>query len=98
VTACSATVELPAYLRPFADGAATVRVDFEGTTVAELLAALFRLHPGIEDRIFDERGRVRPHVNVFVGAESIRFTGGLETPVPPGERVTVLPAVSGGQQ
>jgi molybdopterin synthase sulfur carrier subunit len=39
---------------------------------------------------------VRPHVNVFVGTESIRFTGGLNTPVPDGAEIWIVPAVSGG--
>jgi len=54
------------------------------------------VHPGVRDRVMDEQGRVRPHVNVFVGHESIRWTGGLETPIPPDAELFILPAVSGG--
>ncbi|MGQ0507597.1 MAG: ubiquitin-like small modifier protein 1 [Myxococcaceae bacterium] len=92
----SVTVELPAYLRSYADGVARVELSMNGATVKEVLDALFTRHPGLRDRVLDEREQVRLHVNIFVGAESIRFTGGLETKVPDGERVTVLPAVSGG--
>jgi molybdopterin converting factor small subunit len=43
-----------------------------------------------------ETGEVRQHVNVFVGDENIRFSGGLTTPVRDGAVLTILPAVSGG--
>jgi molybdopterin converting factor small subunit len=46
--------------------------------------------------VLTEEGRLRPHVNVFVGEESIRFLEGLETPLPDGCEVAILPALSGG--
>jgi molybdopterin converting factor small subunit len=39
---------------------------------------------------------VRRHVNLFVDRESIRDTGGLDTPLAPGAVLSVIPAVSGG--
>lgn len=53
-------------------------------------------HPGVRDRVLTEQGEVRPHVNVFVGDESIRYTGGLATPLGEGAEVSIVPAVSGG--
>jgi molybdopterin converting factor small subunit len=53
-------------------------------------------HPGVWDRVLTEEGAVRQHVNVFVGDESIRYTGGLDTPVPPSAVISIVPAVSGG--
>jgi molybdopterin converting factor small subunit len=50
----------------------------------------------VRDRILTEQGEVRPHVNVFVGDQSIRDTGGLATPVPDGAEIAIIPAVSGG--
>jgi molybdopterin converting factor small subunit len=47
-------------------------------------------------RLLTEQGELRPHVNVFVGTESIRHTGGLDTPLSPDSEVIVLPSVSGG--
>jgi molybdopterin converting factor small subunit len=52
----------------------------------------------VRDRVLDEQGRVRPHVNVFVGAESIRETGGLETPLGAGSELHIIAAVSGGEE
>ena len=90
------TIELPTALRPYARGSPTLVLDRRYTTVGEALHALADRWPGVLDRIIDERGEVRPHVNVFVGAESIRFLGGLEAPLPEGSTVTIVPAVSGG--
>ena len=65
-------------------------------TVGDVLAALRPAYPGVHDAALDERGAIRQHVNVFVGAENVAFAEGLATPVPPGVEVWILPAVSGG--
>jgi sulfur-carrier protein len=87
---------LPGYLQPFAEGKATVEIDGSAITVGAALEALFACYPGVRDRVMTERGEVRQHVNVFVGDESIRYTGGLATPIDDAAEVTILPAVSGG--
>jgi molybdopterin converting factor small subunit len=89
----SIRVNLPGPLTALAGGASSV--DVEGATVGEALQAVFALHPPLRDRILDDRGRVRPHVNVFVGNRSIRESG-LATPLPDGSAVSLIPAVSGG--
>ena len=92
----SVTVSLPGALRPVAGGAARVTLDAPGATVGDVLGALFARHPALRDRVVTELGQVRVHVNVFVGAESIRLGQGLATPVADGDVVSILPAVSGG--
>ena len=87
---------IPGYLRNFTRGQARVGVDGPHTTVGEALESLWRIHPGVRDRVVTEQGAVRPHVNVFVGTESIRHSGGLSTPVPDGSEISLVPAVSGG--
>jgi len=87
---------IPGYLRTFTGGQSRIGLERSPATVGEALAALWALHPGVRDRIVDERGEVRQHVNVFVGEESIRFSGGLATAVPPGAEIWIVPAVSGG--
>jgi molybdopterin converting factor small subunit len=87
---------LPSYLRPFAGGTARLELDARPSTVGEALALLGSLHPGVRDRVLTERGEVRPHVNVFVGEESIRYSGGLGTPLPDQAEISIVPAVSGG--
>lgn len=90
------TIELPGQLRDLNDGRATVELAETPPTVGDALAALREAAPAVYDRIATERGQVRRHVNLFVGTEEVRQTGGLETPLSDGDRITVLPAVSGG--
>ena len=90
-------IHVPSALREHTDDASTVVVPADGATVGSALESLFALHPGLRDRLLTERDRVRPHVAIFVGSESIRYTGGLDTPVAEGAEITIVPAVSGGQ-
>ena len=66
--------------------------DVPGATVGEVLRELERRHPPIVGWILDERGSVRPHVNVFVNGERVRE----DAPVAPQDRLHVLPSISGG--
>jgi molybdopterin synthase sulfur carrier subunit len=95
-TARRVVVRLPGPLLPLSDGNSVVVLELAGATAGDALGALFARHPRLRDRIVDEQGRVRRHVNVFVDEESIRHTGGLDTPLPEGATVSVIPAVSGG--
>jgi len=87
---------IPTYLASFAGNRTTVAVNAAPATVRDALESLWKIHPGLRDRIVDERGEVRQHINVFVGTECIRFTGGLSTQVPDGAELMIVPAVSGG--
>ena len=89
-----ATVHLPSALSGHAAGQR--RVEVAGVTVGKVLAALGQAHPGVGQRVLDDRGVLRRHVNVFVNGESIRYLLGVETPVGDGDEVWILPAVSGG--
>ena len=90
------TIHIPAYLAAFADNQRSLKIDSSPPTVSDALVALCRLHPALRDRILDEQGEVRQHINVFVGEESIRFGDGLATKVPAGSEIVIVPAVSGG--
>jgi sulfur-carrier protein len=88
-------VLIPGPLQEFSGGRR--RVELEGPrTVAEALEELARRHPGVSERVLDERGEVRPHIHIFVGEDNIRDTSGLATRLPEGCEVAILPAVSGG--
>jgi molybdopterin synthase sulfur carrier subunit len=88
------TIRIPTTLRPMAGGKSTVQVD--GTTVGEILGNLDAAHPGFKDRLLDEQGSLRRFVNVFVADDDVRYLQGLDTPVPDGETVAIIPAVAGG--
>ncbi len=92
----SVMVYLPAFLQPYANGRSRIVLEGGVATVDDALQALWRAAPGVRDRVVDELGHVRQHVNVFVEDESIRFTGGLTTTVPDRCAISIVPAVSGG--
>jgi molybdopterin synthase sulfur carrier subunit len=90
----SALVRIPTQLRSLSGGDAEVKVD--GATVGEVLAGLDAAYPGFAGRIFDDDGKLRRFVNVFVADEDVRFLQGLDTPVADGQTVSIIPAVAGG--
>jgi len=89
-------VRIPATLRDLPGVRAVMTLPGDPATVAEAFEALWREVPVLRDRVLTETGAVREPVQVFVGVESIRFTGGLATAVPEGTEISIVPAVSGG--
>jgi len=87
---------VPSYLRTYADGRSEVAINAAGRTVHEALTALWKVHPGLRDRVVTEQNEVRQHLNIFVGADNIRDCNGLATEVTDGCEITILPSVSGG--
>ena len=61
-----------------------------------MVEALEGAHPGFKERLLDDEGKLRRFVNVFVADDDVRFLEGLDTKVPDGETVSVVPAVAGG--
>ncbi len=87
---------IPGALREFTAGRSTVEIEHSPTTLADALSALWGLYPGVQDRIATEQGQVREHINIFIGDENIRYTGGLASPISAGSEISIVPAVSGG--
>lgn len=88
---------LPGVLRDDAGGLDEVAVETTGALpLSAVLDDLGRRFPLLERRIRDETGALRRHVNVYVGEDDVRALDGTATVVDEGERVLVLPAVSGG--
>lgn len=90
------TFHIPGALRQFTAGRSTVELTDSPATVADALAVLWTLYPGVRDRIATEQGQIREHVNIFIGNENIRYTGGLASPVSAASEISIVPAVSGG--
>ena len=86
-------VRIPPVLRAEAGGNRSVSV--EGDTVRAALAQLLAQFPALEQRVLPD-GELPSFLNVFVDGEDIRLLSGLETPVRPGAKVLLLPAVAGG--
>ena len=90
------TFRIPTYLAAFAGGENQLKVAGSPATVGAALESLWQDHPALRDRILDEQGGVRQHINIFVGDDAIRFADGLSTKVPDGSEILIVPAVSGG--
>jgi sulfur-carrier protein len=87
-------VRLPTVLRNHAGGAAAVPVD--GATVGEVLAKLVAEYPGMAGQVLTDDGSLHKFVNVYVDDDDVRYLQGLDTPVPDGAELSILPAVAGG--
>ncbi|HLG62449.1 MAG TPA: MoaD/ThiS family protein [Ktedonosporobacter sp.] len=88
------TVSLPNPLRAKVGNQASVTVT--GQTVREIIDALEENFPGLRFSLCYETGDLRPFVNIFVERENIRYLQGLDTAVPPGAKIHILPSVAGG--
>jgi sulfur-carrier protein len=86
-----ATVRLREPLKRLASGRAEHALP--AATVTDALEALERDQPALAGWILDERGRIRPHINVFINGER----GGETTAVEDADRIEILPAISGGE-
>jgi sulfur-carrier protein len=84
-----AVVLLPSLLAAEAGG--RKRFELEAPTVGAALRAL-----PIANLVFDERGRLRPLVNVYVDGADVRHAEGLETPLGNDSQVRVVAAIAGG--
>lgn len=87
------TVRIPTPLRTLTGG--NEQVEVNGSTLREVIETLEKQHPGIRDRLLDEKG-VRRFVNIYVGDEDVRFLDGLETKLAAGTEVSIVPAIAGG--
>jgi len=88
------SVRVPTILRTYTGGVAVVTT--QPGTVREVIKNLDGDYPGIGGRLLDDSGQLRRFVNVYVGDEDVRLAQGLETDVPAGTQVSVIPAVAGG--
>ena len=92
------TFHIPGPLRVFTGAKSQVEIEPSSENLRSALEVLWESYPALRHRILNEQGSVRDHVNIFVGEESIRHTAGLDTPLPDGCEISIIPAVSGGSR
>ena len=88
------TVSIPTPLRNCCAGAG--QLTLSAASLHAVIEEIERRHPALHRSICDETGKVRRHVNLFVNTDNIRDCNGLDTPIEPGDVVTIMTAVSGG--
>src|SRR5580765_3296355 len=89
-----AKILIPTPLRPYTDKQDAV--DAEGATVGELLADLTTKHAGLKAHLYNEQGKLRSFVNVYLNDEDIRYLQKEQTAVKPGDTLSIIPSVAGG--
>ncbi|MCD5397546.1 MoaD/ThiS family protein [candidate division NPL-UPA2 bacterium] len=71
-------------------------VESQGKTVHELIDSLEKSYPGLKERIYDEEGKLRRFINIYVNEEDVRFLRKDNTPIKDGDEVSIIPAIAGG--
>ena len=89
------TVYLSGHLKSFTGGQTEVALESDFDSVGDALNSLWKLHPGLRDRVLNEQGEIRQHVNVFVASDDIKRLDGFTTPLTSDE-IHIFNAVSGG--
>ncbi len=88
-------IRIPTPLRSYSSGKDEVEV--EGSHLAAALEDLDRRHPGLRERLVNEKGALRPYINVFVNDEDARYLDGLQTVLKDGDKLAIVPAIAGGR-
>lgn len=90
----AATIEIPSALQRFAGNQSSVQVP-EGD-VQGAIDSLLSQYTGLKEHLFDEQGRIRSFVNIYLNDEDIRFEKNLETVVKSGDVIQIVPSIAGG--
>jgi sulfur-carrier protein len=90
------TFNVAGFLTDFTGGQSQIKVDVNASTIREALNVLWKKHVGLRDRVVNEQGALRPHVNIFIDDENVRRKDMLDTLVKENSEITILPSVSGG--
>jgi molybdopterin/thiamine biosynthesis adenylyltransferase/rhodanese-related sulfurtransferase/molybdopterin converting factor small subunit len=90
----SHTVHIPTPLRQYTDKLDTLQVD--GATVADLLARLTTTYPELKKHLYNEQGKLRHFVNIYVNDEDIRYLQKEQTALGSADTISIIPSVAGG--
>jgi len=89
-----AKILIPTPLRQYADKRDSV--ELAGSTVGEVLGALTAQFPDLKKQIFNDEGKLRSFVNVYLNDEDIRYLRRDATPVANGDTLSIVPSIAGG--
>lgn len=87
-------VRVPTPLQKLTKDQAEVKVG--GANIRELIDNLEKNFPGIKERIYDEKGKLRRFINIYVNQEDVRFLQQDATSLKDGDEVSIIPAIAGG--
>ena len=90
-----ARILIPTPLRQYSGGADAVEVN--AATAGEALDQLVAQHPELKKQLFNDEGRLRSFVNVYVSDEDIRYLDREKTAVKPDDTISIVPSIAGGR-
>ena len=90
----STSISIPTPLRTYAGGERQVSVQAE--TVGGALTELATRHGQLRRHLYAENGELRRFVNVYLNDSNVRDLEGVETPLRPGDTLTIVPSIAGG--
>ena len=88
------TIHIPTPLRPYVDKQESVEV--AGATVREALSNLTLQYGDLKKHLYNDEGRLRSFVNVYLNDEDIRYLQKEDTPIQPADALSIIPSVAGG--
>ena len=88
------TLKIPTPLRPYADGESALTLP--GEVVEDVLEAAVEAHPMLKKHLFNDKGQLRPYVNLFLDEENVNQLEGLQTPVVDEDTLLIIPSIAGG--
>lgn len=86
---------IPTPLRQYTEKKDSVEVN--GSTVGELLSSLTSQYGDLRRHLFNDEGKLRSFVNVYVNDEDIRYLSKDATAVKDGDTVSIVPSIAGGR-
>ena len=89
-----ARILIPTPLRQFAEK--NDSVELTGATVGEVLGALTSRFPDLKKHLYNDEGKLRSFVNVYLNDEDIRYIGKEASPVKEGDTLSIVPSIAGG--
>jgi molybdopterin converting factor small subunit len=88
------TLKIPTPLRPYADGQSTLTLP--GKIVEDVLEGAVAAYPMLRKHLFNDEGKLRPFVNLFLGEDNVNQLEGLKTPLSDGDTLMIIPSIAGG--
>ncbi len=89
-----ARILIPTPLRQFVEKLDTVEAD--GATVGEVLAALTTRFPNLKKQLYNDEGKLRSFVNVYLNDDDIRYLQKDATSVAATDTLSIVPSIAGG--
>ena len=87
-------IEIPSALKQYVNNQDEVEVD--GSSVEETLDSLCTQFTELKRNLFDEDGKVRNFINVYLNDDDIRYVEGMKSEVKDGDSIQIIPSISGG--